>query len=69
MGKGASGAGFLCAPIFVTKYAGRPPKTLTGAVLAPSLAWAARSKKTVPPDFDLFSRLRLMFASAFLDNS
>ena len=61
MGKGASGAGFLCAPIFVTKYAGHPPKTLTGDVLVPSLAGRRTARKPSLPTSTFLVKVRSGF--------
>src|SRR5439155_13472044 len=61
-----------CNRLYILRYVearlpNRSSESLVAKALAPQAAGCMSCR--FPPDFDLFSRLRLMFASAFLDNS
>src|SRR3989442_424015 len=60
-GKGGVGSRFSLRADLVTKYAGRPPKTLTGDVLAPSLAGRRAARKPCLPTSTFLVKVRSGF--------
>ena len=60
-GQGGVGSRFSLRADLVTKYAGRPPKTLTGDVLAPSLAGRRAGRKPCLPTSTFLVKVRSGF--------